>query len=247
MKCDKEIAEAMASAGLAVRVDETDDGCRIITDFTLSDFDSLAICLEEKGGTWRLTDRGHTVGWLCDHQVEMTEARLDALGRTMLQCRTVYEDGSIVRGISKSPALDLVQMITAIIRVADLRYLDRRTVRSTFLDDVKAAFEERYPSCETGKVLSTDKGERFRVDVYVDREKPLLVFGVRTKDRCKDASLAIMALSEDMEFDSVAIVDEDADIPKRDLEFLRNRAEAVMTLEEARSADLRDRGISPRL
>lgn len=239
MGCEKAIIEKMMDSGIVRSVEETAVGCFIDTDFTLSDGDVLVIYLDQKDGSWILTDHGHTIGWLYDHLVELTDARRSIIERTMVQCGTRYDRERIVRDISDDPVLDLRLMITALIRVADLCYLDRRTVRSTFLDDMKAMFEERFPSCETGKVVTSARGERFRIDVYVDRERPLLVFGVRTKDRCKDASIAIMALSEGTEFDSVAIVDEDADIPKRDLEVLRNRAGSVMTLDEARAAELR--------
>lgn len=227
-------------AGLSgrVRVAEYHGLCRISTGFALSDGDGLWIILEERDGRWILTDQRRTLSWLSDQHLEMTDSRYDALQDLLRGSGVRCEDGELIREISDQPDVDLRLFITAVISVSNLTLLNRRTVRNTFLDDVKGMFQERFPECETGKVLSTDRGERFRVDVYVDREKPLLVFGVRTKDRCKDASLAIMALSEDMKFDSVAIVDEVADIPKRDLEFLRNRAGSVMTLDEARGAEL---------
>lgn len=58
----------------------------------------------------------------------------------------------------------------------------------------------------------------------------LSITAVEERPLCDNGSF------ESIEFESVAIVD--ADIPKRDLEFLRNRAGHVMTLDEARSAQL---------
>lgn len=48
-----------------------------------------------------------------------------------------------------------------------------------------------------------------------------------------------MVLSGGRQFDSVAVIDGDAHIPKKDIEFLRNRAGSVMTLGDVRSAKLR--------
>lgn len=240
MVCDNELAESMFDGmRCEFSVEEYMGGCRIHTGFELMDGDEPWIVLKERDGGFILTDCGHTQGWLLNQLLEPTPARMQALEALVMANGTRLEGGRIVRDVGKDPAADFMLMLVTIISATNLVLLNRRTVRSTFLDDVKATFEKRFPECETGKILSTDKGERFRVDVYVDREKPLLVFGVRTKDRCKDASLAIMALSEDMEFESVAVVDGDAGIPKRDLELLRNRAGHVMTLDEARSAQLR--------
>lgn len=237
MSCMDEIEKSLRGASFVQGMTPVDGGIYISTWFTIADGEELAVVLEERNGRCILTDRRHMMGWLCNNGIEMTESRMSVLEQTMRDCFTRYDEGEIVREIGEDPVWELSTFMTALIRTSDIIYLGRRTVRRTFLDDVKGMFEERFPDCETGKILSTDKGERFRVDVYIDRDRPLLVFGVRTKDRCKDASLAIMALSDDMEFDSLAIVDDGADIPKRDLEFLRNRAGSVMTLDEARGAE----------
>lgn len=158
MGCEKAIIKKMMGSGIVRSVEEDEGGCYIDTGFTLSDCDMLVIYLEQEDGIWILTDRGHTVGWLYDHLVELTDARRALLNRTMVQCGTRNDGECIVRDISDDPVLDLRLMVTALIRVADLRYLDRRAVRSTFFDDLRAVFEGRFPSCETGKTATSARG-----------------------------------------------------------------------------------------
>lgn len=206
----------------------------IHTDFTYPDGDELRIILKKQDGEWLFTDEGHTLMWLSYENFNLkTDTRSDLFFRTLSSNHAVLEDGRIcirfetgrIRGAIHS-------MIQALIQTADLLYMDRENVRSTFIEDLQAVFRGRVDmrDVETNKVIKNQKGEEYLIDVYVKGSEgmdPLLVFAVSNKDKCKDAAMAMITLAAEdkMQFTSLAVIDSMAEIPPSDRDKLINRAD----------------------
>ena len=198
----------------------------IHTDFTYPDGDELRIVLKKQDGEWILTDEGHTLMWLSyDDLNPYTESRKNLFARTLASNHAEDADGRIcIRFKPDGINAAIHSMIQVLIQTADLIYTDRESVRNTFIEDMQARFcaglkERRF---ETNKILKNKKGENYSVDIYVEGGEPILVFAVNNKDRCQEATFAIITLAaeDEMEFTSMIVIDENAEIPQN----VRDRA-----------------------
>jgi hypothetical protein len=130
-------------------------------------------------------------------------------------------------------------MVQAILQTADLLFLNRWTVRSTFSEDVKTFFAETVGErCEFDKKISLD-GETYLADVFVPADNPLMVFSVPNQERCIDATCAIMALSAKMEFTSLVVIDDNASITKEFMKRITNRSDKVYYGVPEKDGDLK--------
>lgn len=149
------------------------------TGYTFQDGDELHIVLRRGEDGWMLTDNGHTTMWLSYEDFAVTESRRAVLMRTLSYNYARYDEGRIWMPLGEEDAGGVIKsMVQAILGAADLLYLNRQNVRSTFSDDVKAYFREMLGSrCEFDKKIgSADGNETYAVDIYVEGETPLMVF-----------------------------------------------------------------------
>jgi len=211
----------------------------IHTDFTYPDGDELRIILKKQDSRWMLTDEGHTMMWLSYEDFNLNSAaRNNLLSRALASNRAELIDGRICVRFEEDEAGGAVHsMIQALIQTADLIYTDREVIRSTFAEDMRNRFRSRLKegTFETSKTVRNKKGERYEVDVYVEGNEPILVFAVNNKDRCLEATLAIVTLAaeDEMKFTSMIVIDEDADIPQTVRDRAISRADkAYVGLEE---------------
>lgn len=200
------------------------------TGFFFPDGDELHIVLRLVDGRWILTDNGHTLMWLSYEDFNMTPAR-ESLLRKAVESNflTLDEDCISVDVDPSNGSAALRSMVQALLQIADLLYLDRQTVRSTFADDVKNLFVERFGDrCELDKKIGGEKGDSYVADVYVRGEVPLLVFSITSNERCLDVSYILLDLSRsDMKFTGLAIMDEKAEIGKKAEHRIINQADRL--------------------
>lgn len=212
-------------------IEKLDDGYNIRNPFFHSDGEGFHIVCREIDGRKVLTDDGWTFSWLDTHDVTVTPARMRVL-RSVLENHMVELAGDrLIVECSASHGADVSLLIEAIVHVEDLCYLDRRHVRSTFVEDVRSVLSERIPDCETGKILSDPLGDEYRTDAFIGGDRPVMVFAVRSKDRCKDVTMALMAL-KDLGYESVVVVEEGADVPKKDLDRLEKHSDRTVGLKD---------------
>lgn len=210
---------------------ETDNGFLIDSPMILPDGEKFHIVCCEIDGKTVLTDKGHTIGWLIDQGIEPTRARMRILEEFLGYHWVDLRDGELVIECNPNGGWDLAVMLKAIMHVADLCYLNRRHVRSTFVEDVRSVLSRRIPYCETDKILSDPLGDEYRTDAFIGGEHPVMVFAVRSKDRCKDVTLALMALHS-LGYESVVVLDEGNGIPRKDLDRLEKRSDHTVGLKD---------------
>ncbi|MCL2147886.1 MAG: DUF1828 domain-containing protein [Methanomassiliicoccaceae archaeon] len=195
------------------------------TDFTYPDGDEIRIILKKQDGQWIFTDEGHTLMWLSYEDLYITaeSKRSDLLARTLAYNHAEIVDGRICVKFKESEIRGAIHsMIQAIIQIADLIYTTRENIRGTFVEDMHASFtaclkeigKER--KSETNKIIKNKAGEPYNVDIYIEATEPILVFAVNSKDRCQEATIAIITLAteDQMKFTSLFVIDEEAEIPQ---------------------------------
>lgn len=204
----------------------------IHTGFTYHDGDELRIVLKEVEGSWRLTDEGHTLMWLSYEDYNMTETRESIWKRIVSSNGISLDDGRmyVECGVEEAgPALN--SLIQAMLQSADLLFLNRDRVVSTFIEDMKEVFRNSsiHGICEFNKKIKDEKGEEHIIDVYVNGPKPLYVFGIPSKEKCKDALITMMELELGgmTNHKTMVIMDESADIAWRIKRKVVNRADKV--------------------
>lgn len=202
----------------------------IHTGFTYPDGDELHIMLRQKDGTWILTDDGHTMMWLSYENVNMTASRMALLTKTLGYNYISFDEGQMWVAVdSFNSGNALKSMIQALVQAADILYLNRQNVQSTFSEDVKELFREVLGDrCEFNKKIKSGKDE-LTVDIYVESDVPLLIFTITSLERCKDASYSILSLTHEYnkDFTSVSVIDDKVDITKEDRKRISNRSDRV--------------------
>lgn len=202
----------------------------IHTGFTFQDGDELHIVLKKKDGRWIITDDAHTLMWLSYEDFNLSETRRAILNVTLSSNNVSLDDGRIcIDCTDRDAGQCLMSMIQAILQTADLLYLGRNNVRSTYTDDVKQLMRNALGSrCEFDKHIRRG-GEDYVVDVYVEATVPLYVFCISNNDRCKDAIITILSLSleANMDFTSLTFVDQTANLGKENLVKLTNRTDKL--------------------
>ena len=106
-------------------------------------------------------------------------------------------------------------------------YLNRQNVSNTFIDDVIAESNKLAISskCIYNKKIEIAKNEYCEPTVYIELEKPVLIFAINTSDRAKETLINLMMLKENnMKYRTIAVIDEDAQITEKDKSRLINRA-----------------------
>ncbi len=238
---DKDMLEAIRrSLCSGVEIEEKGlDRYIIHTEFTYPDGDELRIVLKTQDDLWVLTDEGHTMMWLSYEDLNLkTEVRSNLLSRTLKSNRAVIEEGRIIIRFKPDEIGNAVHsMIQVLIQVADLIYMDRENVRSTFVEDMRTTFlgQVKKEAVETNKEIESKRGDIITVDLYIKGDEPLLVFAVNNKEKCLEAILSIVTLSmeDEMQFTSMVVIDEEAEIPAKDRDRAINRADKTyIGLEE---------------
>ena len=122
---------------------------RVFTPFMFNDGDHLAIVLKKNKDRWFLSDEGHTLMHLT---YELDDKDLRGGGRQKIISNTISafsveeDDGELFIGIENERYGDaLFSIIQAILRISDVSYLSRESVRTTFFDDVKGFIAEHIP------------------------------------------------------------------------------------------------------
>ena len=218
------------------------DRYAIHTEFTYPDGDELRIILKKQEREWILTDEGHTMMWLSYEDFNIkTDTRKDILYRSLTYNHAeLWEGRIIVRFKPDKIAGAIHSMIQALLQTADLIYTDQENVRNTFVEDMQQIFCESVGknNIEINKTIKNKRGEEYTVDVYVtpaNGKEPLLVFAISNKDKCKDATIALMSLvaEDEMAFTSLAVIDSNAEIPLVDRDRMVSRSDkAYIGLKE---------------
>ncbi len=215
-----------------VDFDELGSGEYLIhTGFTYSDGDELHIVMKSDDDGYTLSDEGHTLMWLSYEDFNMTDTRKRLFDKIIQQNNVEFDNGCITVSFSNESQAgqSLYSLAQAILQIADLRYMDRSNVASTFLEDMKAEIMKTSLAsyCVVGKKIQLQRDEICEPDIYIDVKNPILVFGVSNSDRAKRTIIDLMNLKENNYADCriVVVIDDSVNITKNERKMLINRAD----------------------
>ncbi len=196
-----ELASRFASTvGSEVRlIAEGTDRYRVLTPFTFDDGDGFGIVYKRDGDRWVLTDEGHTLMHL---SYWMDEGDLNRGNRRKIVENTITQFGIGERsGRFELPAEPeaagnaLFTFLQALTKISDVSFLDRETVASTFMADLREFMQERVPKERIAldwHDQSRDAAGLYPVDFRINgMPTPLYVFGLGTDQRIQEATIII--------------------------------------------------------
>ena len=188
--------------------------CRVFTPFTFDDGDHLSIVLKKDGAGWMLSDEGNTYMRLTydiDEQ-SLREGQRQVIISNALSLFDVEDrDGELVLGVQDGLYGDaLFSFVQAILKIADVSYLSRERVRSTFMDDFQGLIREAAPKERVAFDWSDpwlDPNGMYSVDCRINgMEPPLFVHALSNDEKTQAATIALLQFEKwEMPFRSVAI------------------------------------------
>jgi hypothetical protein len=181
-------------------VGEGEDRFRVFTPFTFEDGDHLAILLTRVGTQWLLTDEGHTYMHL-SYELEdksLREGTRQKIISNALSMFGVTEDaGALVHAVRDDEFGDaLCSYVQALLKIADVTFLSRERVRSTFLEDFRLYFAERIAESRRSfdwHDPTHDPAGNYVVDLRINgMATPVFVFALNNDDKTRDATISLL-------------------------------------------------------
>jgi hypothetical protein len=176
------------------------DRFRVLTPFMFDDGDHLAIVLKRDNSHWTLSDEGHTYMHLTydvDERDLQRGTRQKVITNTLSMFQVEDSEGELLMPVRDEQFGDaLYSFIQALLKVADVSFLARERVRSTFMEDFRSILEQTVP--EERRAFDWNHPEHdpqamYTVDCRVNgSDRPFLVFALPTDDRVRDATIALL-------------------------------------------------------
>lgn len=204
------------------------------TGYTFSDGDELHIILRRDQDGWLFSDEGHTQMWLSYTDFEFTPTRQRFFDRAIAQNHLVNDSGCLSIHFDETAAGPaLTSMIQAILSIADILYLERHQVNSTFKEDIEKALRESSVAshCIFGKKIELPDDSGFESDAYVEGSTPIVIFSITGPARCNEALVNILLITRyKLKMICLAVVDGKADITVSQRGRLDNLADSTCDL-----------------
>jgi len=179
---------------------EGENRYRVFTPFLFEDGDHLAIVLKRERDNWMLSDEGHTFMHLT-YDIDEKDLRTGTRQRIItnaLAANDVEErSGELSTSIRDGHYGDaLYSFVQALLKVADVTYLTRERVRSTFLEDFRQSIEAMV--AQSRRVFDWhdpqhDPQNLYSVDCRIEMpsENPLFIYALQSDDKVKDATIGL--------------------------------------------------------
>ena len=199
---------------------------QVLTPFRFNDGDHFAVVLKKSGDNWVLSDEGHTFMHL---SYRMDIKSLEKGNRAQIISNTlsgfgISDDNGILTSVvdlanSGNVFYDYLQ---GLIKITDITYLSRESVRSTFYEDFKEFMLSTVPPERIQfdyKITGHDPDGMYSVDCKLNgMKKPLFVFAIGNDAKCKDVTINLHQYENwDVEFNSAAIFEDQEEINRRSL------------------------------
>lgn len=176
------------------------DRFRVFTPFLFEDGDHLAIVLKRENSMWTLSDEGHTYMHLT-YDIDEKDLHRGTRQKVITNALSMFQvedrDGELLLRINGEEFGDaLYSFIQGLLKVADVSFLSRERVRSTFMEDFRAMMEESVPEERRAFDWNDpvhDPQSMYTVDCRVNgMAKPLFVFALPNDDRVRDTTIAML-------------------------------------------------------
>jgi len=176
------------------------DRYRVFSPFLFEDGDHLAIVLKKEQSVWILSDEGHTFMHLT-YDIDEKDLQKGTRQKVITNALSLFQvedrEGELLLKVRDDQFGDaLYSFIQALMKVADVSFLSRERVRSTFLEDFRALMESAIP--EDRRTFdwndpTHDPQGMYTVDCRVNgMARPLLVFALPNDDRARDTTISLL-------------------------------------------------------
>jgi hypothetical protein len=200
------------------------DRYRVFTPFTFDDGDHLAVVLKKDDNAWCLSDEGHTLMHLTyeiDEKSLLQGTRQKVITNALSLYAVADRDGELLaKIINEDYGNALFSYVQALMKLADVTFLTRERVKSTFREDFIALISEVVP--ENRRKFDWfdpdhDPTGNYAVDCRINgMAKPLYVFALNGDDRTRDATISIHSFEKwNLAFQSLAIFENQENINRK--------------------------------
>ncbi|MFA5273008.1 MAG: DUF1828 domain-containing protein [Candidatus Peribacter sp.] len=198
---------------------------QVFVPFYHPDGDMLEIFIESWDKGFRVQDMGKTMMRL-SYEFEMNTANKKKMLREILSNYQVLEDNSnFYLNVSTPEELypSVMHLITVILKVSDLSYLKRETVRSLFYEYFDSFVQNQVkPKLSIAKNYAPPfDHEKNYVAPYAVLErvqKPIVIFPILNDDKCEESTIILQQYEiKGFENASVAVFENQEDISRKPL------------------------------
>jgi len=192
---------------------------RYIVDhpFTFDDGDHYIVVLRNVAGEWELSDEGHTIMHLSYEDIDLKKGGYkEIISNTVSAFGLMNREGELTLSIPEMRFGDaLFSFIQALVKISDVKYLERERVRSLFMEEFRGFLTEKVPEHRLKFEYhhpQRDPSRVYPIDCCVEtRTKPLFIFGIINDSKCQTATniiywwekqeelFNVMAIHENME------------------------------------------------
>lgn len=199
---------------------------RVFTPFMFNDGDHLVIVLKQEKEKWMLSDEGHTLMHLTyelDDKDMRGGGRQKIISNTLSAYAVDERDGELMIPIENSRYGDaLYSFIQAILRISDVTFLSRESVRTTFFEDVKGFIAENIPEQNIRMGWSDpshDPDGNYPVDFMIQgKSGPIFIYAMSSNDRVKEAMINLLTFEKwGLKFRSIGIFENQEEINRKTL------------------------------
>ena len=200
------------------------DRYRVMTPFIFQDGDHLSVVLKKELEHWVLSDEAHTFMHL-SYDIDMDDlrqgTRQQIITNTLSASQIEDRDGELLLGVLEENYGDaLYSFVQALLQIADVSYLSRERVRSTFADDFERLITESVPAQRRSFEWfepNLDPQGMYTVDCRINgMERPLLVHALPNSNRTRDATITLLQFEKwGIPFRSLAIFENQEEINRR--------------------------------
>ena len=200
------------------------DRFRVFTPFLFEDGDHLSIVLKKEGSRWVLSDEAHTYMRLT-YDVEESDLHRGTRQKIISNALSTFQvedrDGELMLGVPEGRYGDaLYSFVQALLKIADVSYLSRERVLSTFMEDFRAFLSEAIPEVRRDFDWSDpvrDPQGMYTVDCRINgMPRPIFVHALPSDGKTRDATITLLQFEKwGVPFRSLAIFEDQESISRK--------------------------------